>query len=401
MPSSYNVVNGRPYINGVAYVTVTDAEAPAKKITGYRQGVVVVVGTAENAVPASYPLDTPVLITGTPAEVADIGDVGMLKIFADTAFTNGHRQTVAFVRVAEGVDDAATIDNIVGGVDVDNLPLGLEVLKSMASTTGVEPGIVIVPHFSTEAAVQAKLQTLLPIIHAIGFVDTVQGDASETADNLRTAATALNDKRLTMVYPNAKTDVDASAWTPGSIFAALAESKTAPHVSSSNTPLPDIVALSQPVDYQSDASTAMANQINEKGVATFVNYGGTYRLWGIRCTATDAADQNRHWVRINDKIRNGALDIMMQRHGANIDADFANYALARMQSLLLNMIDNKEITGGTAWLDGEVNTAKMWLQGKFTVDHDFGRYGSGEQVFIIGRVNDTYYDDIANQAVGA
>jgi len=400
MRSSYDIAAGLPYFHGVTFSVVNETSNPINTFQGFRQGVIVVVGTAANAVADSYPLNTPVLMTGTAQEIADLGDSGELLDVTNTVFANGNRQSVVMIRVEVGADDTETIDNIVGGVGAGDQPEGLEAVKAVQAVTGVEPGIVIAPHWSSEAAVQAKLNTLLPIVHAIGFVDAVKEDAAETTANLMTLATGLDNERLTVVYPNAKIDAHAATYTPGSVFAALAESKTAPHTSSSNTPLPDIVALSQKVDYQPDDGNATANQLNEKGVATFVNIGGGYRFWGIRCTSTKATQQNRHWIRIADKLRLGALDIMQARQGANIDADFANYAVARMQSLINNMVDAKEITGGRVWLDPEANTSAQWLTGQFVVNTDFGRYGSAEKVIVIGRINDGYYDDIVAAAVG-
>ena len=80
----------------------------------------VVVGTAPDADPATYPYKKPVLIAGNVHKLAKLDMVGDAKgtLFdALTAVYDQKRCAICVIRVEEGADEAATIANIIGGVD--------------------------------------------------------------------------------------------------------------------------------------------------------------------------------------------------------------------------------------------------------------------------------------------
>src|SRR5450830_540802 len=79
-----------------------------------------VIGTADDADPAVFPLNTPVLITGQAAQIAALAPTnaknGTLPEAIDGIYDQAKAQVVV-VRVAEGQTAAATKSAIIGGVD--------------------------------------------------------------------------------------------------------------------------------------------------------------------------------------------------------------------------------------------------------------------------------------------
>lgn len=75
--------------------------------------VIGLIGTAADADAALFPLDTPVLVSGSRAEAAGLGAVGTLPAAIDAIFDQAGARIVV-VRVDDGVDAAATLANVIG-----------------------------------------------------------------------------------------------------------------------------------------------------------------------------------------------------------------------------------------------------------------------------------------------
>ena len=111
----------------------------------------VVVGTAPDADAETYPLNKPVLVAGNIHKIAKLdmvgNNAGTLPDALEAVYDQ-KRCAIAIIRVEEGVDAAATILNIIGGVDpVTGAKSGIEAILDVQSITGKRPRLLHVPDF--------------------------------------------------------------------------------------------------------------------------------------------------------------------------------------------------------------------------------------------------------------
>ncbi|KAB2666525.1 phage tail protein [Brucella tritici] len=144
------------FLHGVEIVEIDDGPRPVRVV---RSSVIGIVGTAPDADPLAFPLDTPVLIAGSRAEAAKLsmnaiqGGKGTLPRALDQILDQ-IGAVVVVVRVAEGENDAETLANILGGVDpVTGAYKGVHALLAAKSVVGQQPRIICVPGATGERPV--------------------------------------------------------------------------------------------------------------------------------------------------------------------------------------------------------------------------------------------------------
>jgi Bacteriophage tail sheath protein len=106
--------------------------------------VVGILGTADDAVVADWPLNTPVLITN-PTQATSLGDAGTLKDNLDTIF-DAVQTSVVVVRIDAGADAAELLANAVG--DFATMT-GIQAFLKAASAGLPKPKLILAPGLST------------------------------------------------------------------------------------------------------------------------------------------------------------------------------------------------------------------------------------------------------------
>lgn len=131
-------------------ITFTRDDTEARPVVASDMSVIGLVGTAEEADAETFPLNTPVSMSSNdPILLAALGADGTLPdALAGISAQLGEFQVAArvvVVRVAEGVDDAATIANILGN---QGSQTGLYALWRAGPDLGVIPRLIGVPGYT-------------------------------------------------------------------------------------------------------------------------------------------------------------------------------------------------------------------------------------------------------------
>ncbi|MFG6082332.1 phage tail sheath subtilisin-like domain-containing protein [Paracoccus litorisediminis] len=139
------------FLHGVEVIEIDTGPRPIRTV---RSSVIGIVGTAPDADPAAFPLDTPVLIAGSRAEAAKLDMTeaqtgeGTLPAALD-GILDQIGAVVIVVRVEEGATEAETLANILGGVNALNGQYeGVHALLSAESVVGYSPRILCIPGFT-------------------------------------------------------------------------------------------------------------------------------------------------------------------------------------------------------------------------------------------------------------
>lgn len=133
-------------------VEVLEIDSGARVIQTVKSSVIGIVGTAPNADPDAFPINTPTLIAGSQREAAKLDLLGTgegtLPKALD-AILDQIGAVVIVVRVEEGATDAETLANIMGGVDANTGKYeGVHALLGAESVVGYSPRILCVPGFT-------------------------------------------------------------------------------------------------------------------------------------------------------------------------------------------------------------------------------------------------------------
>jgi phage tail sheath protein FI len=141
------------FLHGVEVIEIDDGPRPVRVV---RSSVIGIVGTAPDADPLAFPLNTPVLIAGSRGEAAkldiSVGQTreGTLPNAVDLILDQ-IGAVIVVVRVEEGDTEAETLENILGGVNgLTGQYEGVHALLGSKSIVGQQPRILIVPGFTSE-----------------------------------------------------------------------------------------------------------------------------------------------------------------------------------------------------------------------------------------------------------
>jgi phage tail sheath protein FI len=133
-------------------VQVLDIDSGPRPVQIASSSVIGIIGTAPDADPIAFPLNTPVLVAGSRTVAAKLdmtgNGAGTLPDAMDSIFDQ-IGAVVVVVRVDVGANDTATLANIIGGVDgVTGQRKGVQAFLAAKSMLGVQPRILIAPGFT-------------------------------------------------------------------------------------------------------------------------------------------------------------------------------------------------------------------------------------------------------------
>ncbi|BAD78974.1 hypothetical protein syc0784_c [Synechococcus elongatus PCC 6301] len=150
-------------------VEVLQIDTGARPIQTVRSSVIGLIGTAPDADPVKFPLNTPILIASR-SDWAGIGSTGTLGTALDLIYDQAGA-VVILVRVEEGVSEAETIANVIGGTDEFGNYLGVQCFLAAENIAGFAPRILIAPGYTHQRSSNGILS--IPL--------TEQGDGYLTA----------------------------------------------------------------------------------------------------------------------------------------------------------------------------------------------------------------------------
>lgn len=262
------------FLHGVNVVEINEGISTVRTSSS---SVIGVIGTAPEAKDTDFPLNTPVLISGSLTEAAKLGTTGTLPAALEGILAQTGAIVVA-IRVAEGEasgegDDIitaaeATISNVIGSVSADGTYTGMYAFLAAKSKLGLTPRILCAPGFSV-AEVVSEMISIAGRLRAIIVADCPDTNNEELIKFVTDCASA----RVYAVYPeviNTKNKtVPASPYVAGVI--ARTDNENGFWCSPSNKTINGIVGLSKPIDFALGDSSCRANYLNEQNIATIIN----------------------------------------------------------------------------------------------------------------------------------
>ncbi|TDE34117.1 phage tail sheath subtilisin-like domain-containing protein [Antarcticimicrobium sediminis] len=363
-----------------------------------QSAVVGLLGTAPDADAAKFPLNTPVLLKGTPTEAADLGATGTLKDAVDDVFDQIGAYTVV-IRVEEGADDAGTMSNLVG--DATTLT-GVHALKKAEAQLGIKPRLIAIPGFTTGDGttanpVVAELVGVLDQLKAVAFVDgpdTTDAEAIAYRD-------LIGSQRVYVVDPKVLVwDTATSAYVsrPASARFAGVQARVDTNLgfwhSLSNKAINGIGGASRTVTYG-----LQADYLNENHVGTIINMGSGFITWGNR-----AATDDDLWVflsvrRTADFINEAIEKAYLEFVDKPFSAANLKFMLESGNAAMRTFKASGAILGGRVWIDETLNEPTEMAAGKITLSMEFEPPAPMEDIRFIAHRNIEYYLELTKEAL--
>lgn len=365
------------FLHGVDLIEVNTGTRPIQTV---RSSVIGIVGTAPRADVDAFPLNTPVLIAGNLREAAKLlanpgSDNGTLPDALASIFDQCGALVVV-IRVAKGVDDAATLTNVVGGVDsgTGNYT-GIKALLSAKGALGLTPRILCAPGFThtrtggNANAAAAALAAVALQLRAVAFIDAPNTNDADALDY----ALDFDSDRLMVVDPFVKrlNNAGVIASQPASAIwagiTARVDNDEGFWVSPSNKPVLGIVGTHRPVDFTLGDANARANLLNEGKVSTIVRENG-YRTWGNLSLSSDPKWQFLCVRRTADMVNESLVRAHLWAVDRNITKTYVQDVIESVNAYLRDLVAKGAILGGYCYADPELNTPSNIQLGKVYFD---------------------------------
>ncbi|WP_019646086.1 phage tail sheath protein [Novispirillum itersonii] len=376
---------------------VDDPSGP-RPVRAVNVSVIGLVGTAPNADPAKFPLNTPVAIEADETLSAALGETGTLPLAMDAIYSLT-LCAVVVVRVAEGTTDEEIENNIIGKTLADGSRTGLQALLSARSITGgLAPRAIGAPGFSDRPAVGQALKGLAERLAGWAFVDapdTTNAAAKAYAASFASARVYNPVFGRPLVRDRAGNKVLSfgSAFALGALIRRHFERNIA--WSPSNTDLP-ILGLSQAIDYV-PGRPCEANSLNEAHVGTIINDDGVFKLWGNHSCSED---ENRRFITtqvIDDFVGDSLLRAYKTRVDQPITPTFFEDLVETGNQFLSDLIRQGVILAGECWVDGDLNSWSNLRKGQAILRYKWVDPVPAEDIIVVSQIDPTLYTAVFSQ----
>ena len=388
------------YHHGVQVVEINDG---TRVISTVSTAIVGMVCTASDADPATFPLNTPVLITGVQSAIAKAGKKGTLAT-ALQAIADQSKPVTVVVRVEEGASDdpeealKQTISNIIGTTDENGNYTGLKALLTAEAVTGVKPRILGVPGMDS-LEVATALAPVCQKLRAFGYVSAWGCKTISEAINYRDN---FSQRELMVIWPDflawdtvANATMTAYATARALGLRAKIDQEQGWHKTLSNVGVNGVTGISASVFWDLQETGTDADLLNEAGVTTLIRKDG-FRFWGNRTCSDDPLFLFENYTRTAQVIADTMAEAHMWAVDKPITATLIRDIVDGINAKFRELKTNGYIVDATCWFDEEANDKETLKAGKLFIDYDYTPVPPLENLTLRQRITDKYLANLVS-----
>lgn len=387
------------YHHGIRVTEINQGTRPIRTVSS---SIIGMACTADDADPAVFPLNTPVLITNVISALGAAGIKGTLRK-ALTGIGAQTKPVTVVVRVAEGATPADTTANVIGTVTPEGKYTGLKALLAAQGRLQVKPRILGAPGLDTQA-VAAELVITAQKLRGFAYA-YAWGCANK--EDVAAYRAQFAGRELMLIWPDylaLDTTTKAEITVPAVAYAlglrAKIDQETGWHKSLSNVAVNGVTGISKDVFWDLQDPDTDAGYLNGKEVTTLVCVDG-YRFWGSRTCSDDPLFAFENYTRTAQIL----ADTMAEAHLWAIDKDLypslVKDIINGINAKLSAMKTGGYIIDGSAWYDDTVNTVDTLKAGKLYIDYDYTPVPPLEDLELRQRITDRYLVDFAANVAAA
>ncbi len=382
------------YHHGVRVLEINDG---TRTISTVSTAVVGIVCTAADADAATFPLNTPVLITDVLTAAGKAGKKGSLYATL-MAIASQVKPVTIVVRVAEGETEAESTSNIIGGVGADGCYTGLNALLAAQSETGVKPRILGVPGLDN-LEVATALASVCQQLRAVGYISAWGCKTVSEAIKYREN---FSQRELMLMWPdflawNTVTSASDTAYATAYALGLRAkiDNDTGWHKTLSNVGVNGVTGISAHVYWDLQTTGTDADLLNQACVTTLIRKDG-FKFWGSRTCSDDPLFAFENYTRTAQIL----ADTMAEAHLWAMDRPMT-------PTLIRDMIEGVNakfrelksagyIIDGSCWYDAAANDKDTLKAGKLFIDYDYTPVPPLEDLTFRQRITDQYLASFAS-----
>lgn len=383
------------YHHGVRVVEVNDGIRPIRTIA---TAVIGIVCTADDADAVAFPLNTPVLVTNIMTAIGKAGVDGTLAKTLDAIADHG-APIVVVVRVAEGLDEAATTTNVIGTVTVGGQYTGMQALLAAEAKIGVRPRILACPGLDNQD-VAVALATIAQKLRAFAYVAAWDCDTVSAAIAYRAN---FSQRELMLIWPdflafNVATSATETAWATARAIGLRAklDEDIGWHKTLSNIGVNGVTGISKDVFFDLQNPATDAGLLNADEVTTLVRRDG-FRFWGSRTCSDDPLFAFENYTRTAQILADTIAEAHMWAVDKPMHPSLVKDIIEGINAKFRELRGLGYIIDANAWYNTEVNDATTLKSGKLYIDYDYTPVPPLENLVFQQRITDRYLVDFADR----
>lgn len=281
-----------------------------------------------------------------------------------------------------------TAADFIGKIDEDNIKTGLQVVYDIQALYGDEVSILTIPVYSALKAVRSEMEVIEKKLKAQSYYDTPVGTTINAAvqgrlnggDNVDMTSTSENGMFCYPYLYRYNPDTDKDELRPPSPAAAGMRvrvdrdrnvAKSIDNIKSYTTKGTEF-----PIGFRLNDPTSDSNTLNSKGISTFINYKGSYYLWGARNAnfpTKDDIETFENVQRTASFIERSIENTSFICVGENITQGFIDDTLNMIEKFFnrLKNPQNQIIIDGKVWYDASLNPPEELAKGHIKFPYKF------------------------------
>lgn len=376
------------YHHGVRVLEINDG---TRTISTVSTAVVGMVCTGDDADAATFPLNTPVLITDLLAAAAKAGTKGTLAASL-LAIAEQARPVTIVVRVATGSNETGTTTNIIGGVDQNGRYTGMKALLDAQSVTGVRPRILGVPGLDS-LPVSTALAGICQQLRAFGYISAYGCKTSKEALKYREN---FSQRELMLIWPNflswnTSTNRSSVAYTTARALGLRAkiDQQQGWHKTLSNVGVNGVTGISASVYWDLQTVGTDADLLNKASVTTLIRKDG-FKFWGSRTCSDDPLFAFENYTRTAQILADTMAEAQLWAIDRPIHPTLVRDMIGSINAKLREMKSAGLIIDGSCWYDDNANDKDTLKAGKLFIDYDYTPVPPLENLTLRQRITDKY-----------
>lgn len=385
------------YHHGVRVLEINEGTRPIRTIA---TAVIGMVATADDADDSVFPLDTAVMITNVMDGIAAAGTTGTLAKALDAIADHGN-PIIIVVRVAEGVDEAATNSNVIGTVDATGKYTGMKALLTAQAKFGFKPRILGCPGLDTQP-VLTELITIAQAVRGFAYGAAI----GETTADVITYRDGFAARELMLIWPDflawdTVANAEATSWATARALGLRAkiDNDIGWHKTLSNMPVNGVVGISKDVYWDLQDPNTDAGLLNAAEVTALIRANG-FRFWGSRTCSDDPLFVFENYTRTAQVLADTIAEAHLWAVDKPLTPGLVKDTLGGINAKFRELKNQGYILGGEAWFDENANSKEQMKDGKLAIDYDYTPVPPAENITFKQRITDRYLLDFASQIGG-
>lgn len=382
------------YHHGVRVLEINEGTRPIRTIA---TAVVGMVCTASDADAATFPLNTPVLLTDVLTASGKAGELGTLARSLDAVADQASPVTVV-VRVAdgEGADAAAKeadqTTKIIGGVTPQGQYTGLKALLAAEVQLGVRPRILGVPGLDN-LAVTTELAAIAEKMRAFSYASA--WDCENVSDAIA-YRDGFGSRELMLIWPDfVNWDTATSSNAPAAAVAralglrAKIDEQVGWHKTLSNMTVNGVSGITRDIFWDLQNPATDAGLLNAADVTTLIRRDG-FRFWGNRTTSADPLFAFENYTRTAQVLADTMADAHFWAVDKPMHGSLVKDIIEGVNAKFRELKTAGYIIDGSCWYDPAANDKDTLKAGKLYLDYDYTPVPPLENLMFRQRITDRY-----------